>query len=190
MIETAAVIYVGFFVVAVLYYVYFSIVLPTIIMDLKFRLYAIRDQLRSLKIQGGEVSDHIFHQQQEIINNAINIVSIYDIGFVFFVRQTVNRDTDLKQEIQAKEKILAKARRKNTSLDKINKEVFSILLKALIYNSLPFLIVAFPIYWIVKQLLRLASFSHRRWIVSSTFLTEDEFEDVVPRSLRVRRTGY
>ena len=64
-----------------MHFIYESIILPSIRLSLRFKLFALRDQLRRMVMQG-TASDEVFRIQQSSINNAINMLSWADQAMI------------------------------------------------------------------------------------------------------------
>lgn len=94
----AVVIFIGF--VAVGHFVLEGIIGPSVRQVLRFRMFALRDELRDLRsATDGGLSDEVFDHLHDFLNVGIRLVSVFDFMKLVEARQKIKSDEGLQQEI-------------------------------------------------------------------------------------------
>src|SRR6266542_6528845 len=89
---------------AILHFIYEGIILPSIRLNLRYKLFVLRDELRSLRHdKGGDISTEIYNAQEVIINNAISV-----LPYVDFIRIAAAREAgpELKKKAEERESLI------------------------------------------------------------------------------------
>lgn len=87
-------------VVAILHFVYESIVAPSLRLELRFELFRLRDEVELLKI--GSLRAEL----QDSINSLICLLFRFDPVTVRAISEEIDRDAGLKQRVEARSRIL------------------------------------------------------------------------------------
>lgn len=83
---------------AIIHFVYESILLPSIRLRLRFRMFALRDDLRSLACEKtDELDSKVYEQMQDSINTALAFLYRIDVRSIYEVAQLLKSDTSLKE---------------------------------------------------------------------------------------------
>ena len=90
---------------AMMHFIYESIILPSIRLSLRFKLFALRDQLRSMVMQG-TASNEVFRIQQSSINNAINMLSWADQAMISRFERQLRDDEAMRKRVEKRVKIV------------------------------------------------------------------------------------
>ena len=120
--------------IAIFHFVYDDIVLPSIRQHLRNKLYALRDELRWLKING---IDHADNAAFELVHDAINTFANRLPMLTISVRQSFEREikhnTQLQHIIETRTKTIKSCR--NSDIQRIYAEVNNILETVYIANA-------------------------------------------------------
>lgn len=94
-------------VVAVLHAVYEGIVLPSVRLRLRYRLFALRDELRRVKIaQGSALSEKVFVQMEDSMNSSLRFLHMFDLRTVVMVDRAMSSDARLREIVEARLRLL------------------------------------------------------------------------------------
>lgn len=137
--------------IAILHFVYESIIAPSLRLELRFDLFKLRDEVRLLKIENSDVASEAsefverhFCELQDSINSLIFILSRFDLVTVCAISEAIDRDVELKQRVEARARMLD-----DCLLPKvlaIRSKQLRIATKALAVNSGPMLLwLALPV---------------------------------------------
>lgn len=86
---------------AFFHFVYEGIIAPSLRFDLRFRLFALRDELRAAKLRHPhEVDGEAFHYLQRSINNTLRHMGFVSLKMVFSVRHLTDRDQEIMERLE------------------------------------------------------------------------------------------
>lgn len=92
---------------ALFHFVYESILAPSFRLSLRFKLFALRDELRALKIEcGARLDDKHFHFLQDSINALISVLFRVDITLMAIAVQSYKTDPEFRRRVDERAKIL------------------------------------------------------------------------------------
>ncbi len=92
---------------AVLHFIYEGIIAPSIRLNLRYKLFSIRDDLRRLRIVHGEnIEKELFHNLQSSINNAISLLNRVDLILMVKVHMALEKDKALSEDLKKRMKLL------------------------------------------------------------------------------------
>lgn len=138
--------------VAVLHFVYESIVAPSLRLGLRYELFRLRDEVRLLKIEelhadseGPQFVERHFHELQDSINSLICILYGFDLVTVCAISEEIDRDAGLKQRVEARSRSLDDCALPEVLA--IRRRQFRMAARALAVNSGPMLL------WLVSPAL-------------------------------------
>jgi hypothetical protein len=97
---------IGLFLVAMVYFVYESIIAPSLRLNLRFELFRLRDELRKLKGCCPELSDKHFESLQDSINGLVSVLYRLDLATLIAFENTRRRDTQFKNHIEERVRAL------------------------------------------------------------------------------------
>jgi hypothetical protein len=125
-------------ILAVAMFVYQQAVLPGIRLTLRYRTFSLRDQLRTLVINGTvKESNPAFQLLHHQLNYMCSSLSTYDLARL--AHSASKMDEQRKAQIHRAMKMMEEA---PAEIRKIYEESLNVCVKALIFNSLFFFIVA------------------------------------------------
>lgn len=163
---------------SVFHYIYESLILPNIRMVNRYKLFALRDRLREIKISGGEdIDDKLFKIVDDGINNTIQFLPYATIStFVDYVLAT-HSDDRIKKRVEGRVEYVEKSN--CPEVIAIANKTSQYLFQTLIYNSLmlsiyflPLVIISLTIHsfwkWI-RRTARLLSFTNSLKVVPQTY---------------------
>lgn len=154
-----------------LHFIYESIILPSVRLHLRYKLFCLRDELRLLKHDmQDEISDEIYRTVEVTINNAISILPYID-----FVRLAMARNSgpDIKKKAEKKAHLV-----NSCKVDEV-KRIFSrslhIMFCAFLANIGAWFVYVVPIALVVACFQKI--FSLVKEIVS---LPESDLNKIIP----------
>jgi len=121
-------------VLALVHFVYESILAPSLRLEIRFELFKLRDELRFTKINlGNKLDDKHYHFLQDSVNTLIGNLYRFDLATITKAMIEVEKDKDLKKRVQERSRFLddcnvAEAR-------KIRNESIKLAFRALRVNS-------------------------------------------------------
>ena len=129
------------------HFVYEGILLPSIRLKLRFKLYALRDDIRNLKInESQEFKDNEFNHMHGIINGMLQILPVLNISFVRrMIREEAN-NANLKSVIEQRRQMI-----ESCSIGKVQEiynELSTLMKYAVFANSFCMLMYLVPIFLI------------------------------------------
>lgn len=130
------------FIAAMLHFIYEGIIAPTIRTRLDHRLFELRDELRNVKIdRRHECEEEAYGIVDDGLNMYIGRVGMVTISFVLWLKRCM-RDEALRKEVWRRTEKLEKAN--ISELADIAHRGAYVLEWALIFNSLPLIVIAIP----------------------------------------------
>lgn len=152
-----AYIFITIFILSAWHFVYDGILLPSFRLELRYKLYALRDRLRMLKCDhDAEISDEVFNNLQESIVSILHILPGITVSLLMDVQKEFRADETLKRRIEARRALLRTCKVKE--VHEVKAGIYGITTKALILNTggwLPLLIVPIVVGFIVAALIQL-----------------------------------
>lgn len=131
-------------VVVSFHFVYESIIAPSWRLSIRFRLFALRDELRTLKIEHGDRLDNKhFHYLQDSINSIIQALPRLEVTTIAHVKQAIENDAELKKRLIARQKILDDCA--YPEMSNIRKKSIALSIEALGANSAGWWIYFIPL---------------------------------------------
>jgi len=156
-----------------LHFVYEGIIAPSLRLNLRFRLFQLRDELRMLKIRhGSDFDDKHFHYLQDGVNNLLSGLPRIDITLLVRVMNEIASDKQLKQRMDARAKILDDC--KLDDARRLRKQSIEIVERALTINSGAWVLYVLPI-----ALAAVCYKSTIKTLRSLTALSQSDFAKVV-----------
>lgn len=163
---------------AILHFVFEAIVAPSLRLDLRYRLFALRDELRSLKIEHTEQLDRKhFEYLHESINVTIAFLNRFDIATITKINQLVEHDAELRQRVEARSKILDDCGLK--SVKEIRRKTVRIAGAAFLTNSGAWGLYLLPVA-VIAACFSAAKHLARQQVKTLTALPEAELERRFP----------
>lgn len=161
---------------AIWHWVYEAILVPSFRLELRFKLFKLRDEVRALKISHGEnLDDRHFHYLQDGINNAIRLLPRLDVALFIALSYRLEHDKEFKARVDDRAKILKDCRIPEAV--KIRKSTSNVVQHILGANSsgwIPYLIPIALSVAFYKRTKKLA--------VSLAALSEADIQAVAPDS--------
>jgi hypothetical protein len=129
---------------ALIHFVYEGILLPSIRLGLRDRLFHLRDELRALKIRQPEKFDGAaFDIVHDGINNYLNRLPQLTISFQNQFRRFFDANESFREQLKARRQIVDAS--PNEELKQIVKRADAVLQEALIANSAAWFVYLIPI---------------------------------------------
>ncbi|HEY6019994.1 MAG TPA: hypothetical protein VIY48_08865 [Candidatus Paceibacterota bacterium] len=134
---------------AVFHFVYESIVAPSWRLSIRFRLFALRDELRTLKMNHGEQLDNKhFNYLQDSINSIIHALPRIEVTTVAHIKLAIESDPELKARLVARQKILDDC--VFPEMGEIRKRSIKLSLEVLAANSAGWVIYFIPFMYLAS----------------------------------------
>jgi hypothetical protein len=161
-------------VLALIHFIYEGIVAPSLRLNLRYHLFALRDDLRKLKYDDGEqLTDEVFLLLQGVINNAILLLHRVNLEVVVKTEIRVEKDKELAGRIA--ERIALVENCDIEAIRHIQEKACRILTVALLVNNGAWIIYIIPIFVIVFGAKRITNF-----VKEAVAFPESDINDIIP----------
>ena len=130
--------------VAGLHYIYEGIILPVIRLHFRYRLFAIRDQVR--RLQDDRISDQLYQYMQENVNNAIALLPRITFSFIKDSENYLKENPNLSNRIERRAQAFVECEAE--VVRDIHYNTYKIVLLALGANCLGLIAYILPIFFI------------------------------------------
>lgn len=92
---------------AIIHVMYDRILLPSIRMHFRFKLFALRDDLRMKKlVHGNSITDELYASMEGSINNAIKLLPVINVHMMVTSQEKLASNEELKELIERRRKLL------------------------------------------------------------------------------------
>jgi hypothetical protein len=165
------------------HFIYEAIILPSVRQDLRNQLFRLRDELRSIAIDGYVGRDvEAFNLLHESLNGLVNRVSLITFSVIFDIKSAIHNDKHLEEKIKKRQAILDDCL--NTEVKKINEQLGQLITTACIANSGGWLIYIIPLVTLFFTGHQLISWSSQliatpKAILSKAMIDNDHFNACV-----------
>jgi len=122
-----------FVVLAIWHWWYETILAPSLRLELRFKLFKLRDELRDLKIRGAVLDDKHFHYLHDSINNAIHFLPRLDMAMLIYMARRMRDDKEFNARVTARSKVLDDC--KSTEAMEIRTKTIHLVATVLSVNS-------------------------------------------------------
>lgn len=83
------------------HFIYEGIIAPSLRFDLRFRMFALRDELRAAKLRHPQQIDgEVFHYLQRSINNTLRHMGFISLKLIFSARYLNERDQEIIEKLE------------------------------------------------------------------------------------------
>lgn len=133
------------FILGFVHLTYEMIVLPTIQLNYRFKLFALRDKLRRLKIENESKFDkQVFYIMNESLNNAIDNIPAISISLIIESRNELNKSEELRIAVEKRKELirLCELAEAKEVIEEAQKEVAWIFF----FNTASWLIYIIPLF--------------------------------------------
>jgi hypothetical protein len=160
---------------ALLHFVWQSIISPSIRLEIRFRIFALRDELRRLKLEDQNLSSEAFRTVEDGLNSALQILYEIDIPILIHCDARANTDPQLKEHVQKRMAIIKDAN--SIELEKIVAHLRKNIERAALVNSGGWILYVLPPMLMVLCFKRLCS-----PIFSVIYMNRAEINKIFPES--------
>lgn len=166
-----------FIILSIIHVVYESIIAPSLRLNLRYRLFEIRDKIRLLKIDNQEKFDtKLFNLIDDSINSKINFLSGYNISLLIKVVKKLNDNPEIQEEIKKIQASIDSCPVKEVKL--IHEKTSEIIILAIAINMgmwifylLPFLLIAY----FISALKKLIVTPCKNYIKKASLISEQAY---------------
>lgn len=164
---------------AFLHFVYEAILAPSFRLNLRFKLFAVRDDLRWLRAER-EIPDEIFRSLQNGLNNSIRLLPRTDLATVWRAHRVISRDPKLKSLRDKQWEAL------QTQLDETTRPLFkrcaSLFVSALVVNNGMIVILLLPVAMltVIGLSLGILTTVSIKSLMDVMLIPENQIDNVVP----------
>jgi len=152
---------------AILHFIYDGIILTSIRLYLRNRLFVLRDELRSLRIHNGDGMDAgAFLLVHEGINNLLNRLHQLTITLKFHFEQTIEYDHELQERI--KKRIVAIDECGDEEIKRIFSKANQVVEMAFVANAGGWFIYLIPIALLILSIKKLSQLASELVVIPST----------------------
>jgi len=158
---------------ALFHFYYQSVVAPTLILFLRFRLFALRDELRGIMIEEAPDVPSALYVVENSINTAIRILHSVTISGLLYADSQIRNHVELQRRIEERNDLIANCQ--IPKVKEIERQASTLVAGAFLANSGGWFIYLLPIA------LTWASFSGLFQLLKRILvIKESEFEVIVP----------
>jgi hypothetical protein len=158
------------------HFFYESILAPSLRLQLRFRLFRLRDELRGLKIERDELSDRHFRYLQDSINTLIRNLSRFDVVTLIRLEAKLRRNPRIRERSEARCAALDECDLADVRV--IRRKCNEMGVAALAVNSGGWVIYILPLVFLLIGFSAL-----KRRITAVLSLSEKDFAKMAPRDL-------
>jgi hypothetical protein len=141
-------------VIALWHFIYESILLPSIRLHLRNRLFVLRDELRAHRVESDNVDEKAFDLVSKGINNYLTRLPMINIGLRVEFERKVKEDPSLVDKLKERRKVIVESN--DESLKQIYHDVNVVLEYAFVANSGGWFIYLVPIAVLIASVKRLS----------------------------------
>jgi hypothetical protein len=156
-----------------------GIIAPSFRLSIRYKLFALRDELRRVKIEQGEkLDDSVFQISDEAMCRSINNLSNLTIYSLFMNKKHIKANENLRQELN--QRISKIENCKNLRIKELNDRAAVYSAKALLVNSWAWALYLFPIVIVLLILIQLGFFVFKMnsWVRDLCFSPNREFDQL------------
>jgi hypothetical protein len=161
---------------SIVHFAYESIIAPSLRLSLRYKLFALRDEVRELKmVYGSSLADRHFHYVQDSLNALLSVLYRFDLAALMALEHELKHNTELRKRVEVRAVGLDDCAIAEVKL--IREKTFRIAVQALIVNNGFWAVCAVPVLaasWGVAKLKRL--------IRESVSLSESDIQRAIPPS--------
>lgn len=165
-----------FIILSVMHIVYENVMLPTVRLNYKYKLFALRDRLRWSQYNNTDDSlSDVFNYLQGATNNMILLLPNIDGYLLFKTREVFKKDPSLRDKVN---KIISTFDHCNSDeVQSIRNSISNIFESMLLFNSGGMFFYVLPIFFIIAFLEKFKS-----WLSQTMFVPEEEISRIAPAS--------
>jgi len=163
---------------ALFHYIYESVLLPSIRLNYRYRLFSLRDELRRLKFENRDlIDDKLYDHLQTSLNVIVNYLYRFDIWMLWKAHKRYVEDKKFRERIERRAKLIDELleKCKVTEVVELRKKYLGTLEYVLLANAGAWYIYLFPIAFVLVGLNKLKSF-----IKEVSTIREHEVEEIAP----------
>ncbi len=134
-------------VLAVVHFVYEAILLPSFRQDIRYRLFALRDQLRALMAdESAGLDPEVFRYMQSSLNVKLAFLHRVDIRIIYYANRLYKKDEAFASRIRKRQSEIDNYQ--HEEFQAINKQSLNLFAVAFVLNSMGFILVCSPFFLI------------------------------------------
>ena len=162
-----------FLAISLFHFIYQTFLLPTLRLELRFKLFTLRDKLRRIKLEkGAELDDKVMYDLEKMININIKSLPFFDFAALYQTNKYFEKNPKANSKVETRKKYLDESSLQEVK--DIYKENVRLFLLTIAINSggwiiyiVPAIFIAF-IYESIKNVIK-----------KMVFLPENDFEKIV-----------
>lgn len=156
------------------HFLYEGVILPTIRLRLRYKLFELRDKLRRLKIERGDnLSDEVFSQLQDSINNTICFLHTINLETLKRLHRAIDSDQSLRKEMEKRRNVIETCPLKEVR--EIDQQHFIVILSVLTGTFGGWVIYVLPPIMVYSLLGKIIGF-----VKALTLIPEDKVQKFLP----------
>lgn len=141
---------------AIGHFIYEAIIAPSLRLSVRFDLFALRDELRALKIeQGDALSNKHFEYLQDSINAIVLMLPRFDAGMLNSMNKELENNKELEAKVEARVKVLDDC--VTPSVSKIREKSLRLAYAAFAINTGMLFLFLLPLIMLINLKKRLRS---------------------------------
>ena len=131
------------FILAFYHFIYESILLPSFRLNIRFRLFKLRDELRNLKIEDHDIDEFMYDHLEVSINDKIRLLHIINIQLLHTFSKDLKNNKSLAKKVSELTKRLEECQ--SEKMQRIRYKIMKYTTLALAVNSGGWFIYMIPI---------------------------------------------
>lgn len=97
----------GLILLSIIHLIYESVIAPSLRLKLRFDLFALRDEVRSLKVEHGDMlRDRHFKYLEDSINSTILMLPRFELSVIRKINEELKKDKELDARVQERMRVL------------------------------------------------------------------------------------
>lgn len=165
---------------SIFHFIYESILLPMFRLELRYKLFKLRDRLRNLKLENSEsIDDNVFYLLEDTICTIINRLPYLSISSKIDASKEFENNAAFRKRVENSVHLLKSCN--NKEVEDINEKISNISLVAFLLNAggwiyilLPILLIVFIFAFITSKVAQLHKFLIRG-LDKLTFASDNDF---------------
>jgi len=156
------------------HFVYEATLAPSFRQKIRFKLFALRDELRRLKLeQNEELSDDAFRYLEESLNNLLDLLGELSFPMVWEAMEAIVKDKGLQQRIERRRRVLEECSLE--AVKRIRRECNELGQFAIVANHGAWMALIIPVLIMIGIAKKVTE-----WLTTLVLVPEKEIPRIVP----------
>lgn len=165
------------------HFIYEVIVLPTLRLEIRYKLFNLRDRLRTLKIKNKDnIPSVVFDHLNQSINSSINHLPYFKVSLLIEAKREFEINKSLQEKVEKRVRLVDSCQVEE--IQKISQDTIKYSMNAFIVNTGSWVIYLLPFFIIIYILIQIniVAFGLGKQIQKISYTPDYEFEKLIPTS--------